>query len=153
GHGRDRELHSRPCAPQGCAVPLMAEPGDSRLRDILANTVGPAPWYWKTFPRLETDSQPLVWTHHGDEGPLGYLVSLDRANDRIPVLALNTYCRPFTVSPKRLGIWCPEGRSIRLVCFELDELASFDLSEIAGWFKRSSDRIYSTPPPVADFEI
>jgi hypothetical protein len=70
-----------------------------------------------------------------------------------PRLALNTYCRPFLASAQYLGIWCPEGRSIRLTVFDPDRLKPFDLAEIAGWFKQSSDRIYSTTPPVADFEV
>ena len=129
--------------------------GTSRLRDILARTVGPAPWYWKTFPELTAASgQRFTWTHHGDQGPLGYVVSLalQQEPDK-PRLALNTYCRPFPVSQSRIGIWCPEGRGLRLACFDLDELKAFDLSELAGWFKQSSDRIYAATAPVADFEV
>jgi hypothetical protein len=70
-----------------------------------------------------------------------------------PRLALNTYCRPFVVSPSCLGIWCPEGRSIRFAGFDPDQLTAFDLAEIAGWFKQSSDRIYSKTAPIADFEV
>ena len=68
-------------------------------------------------------------------------------------LALNTYCRPFITPANLLGIWCPEGRNIRLVCFDPDQLKTFDVAEVAGWFKQSSERIYSATPPVADFEI
>jgi len=57
------------------------------------------------------------------------------------------------VSPHYLGIWCPEGRHIRLACFDADELKAFDLAEVAGWFKQSSDRIYAATPPRIDFEI
>ena len=70
-----------------------------------------------------------------------------------PRLALNTYCRPFIVPPSHLGIWCPEGRSIRLTCFDPDQLKPFDPAEIAGWFKQSSERIYAATAPLADFEI
>ena len=70
-----------------------------------------------------------------------------------PRLALNTYCRPFFVPPSHLGIWCPEGRSIRIVCFDPDQLKAFDFAEIAGWFKQSSERIYSATEPIADFEV
>jgi len=48
----------------------MAEISSSRLRDILAHTIGPTPWYWKTFPALNSAAgQRFVWTHHGDQGP------------------------------------------------------------------------------------
>jgi hypothetical protein len=56
-------------------------------------------------------------------------------------------------SAQYLGIWCPEGRNIRLAGFDLDQLQPFDVAEVAGWFKQSSDRIYSATPPIADFQI
>jgi hypothetical protein len=133
----------------------MTEISTSRLLDILARTIGPAPWYWKTFPRLRSVSaQRLAWTHHGSEGPLGYVLSLGLLQEPDKLrLALNTYCRPFFVPPSHLGIWCPEGRNIRLTCFDLDQLKAFDPAEIAGWFKQSSERIYAATAPLADFEI
>jgi len=96
----------------------------------------------------------FVWTYHGDQGALPYLVSLglEQEPDK-PRLALNTYCRPFFVPPAYLGVWCPEGRSLRLTCFNPDALKSFDFAELAGWFKQSTDRIYAATEPVADFEI
>jgi len=45
------------------------------------------------------------------------------------------------------------GSNIRLTCFDLDQLKAFELAEVAGWFKPSSDRIYAATPPIADFEI
>jgi hypothetical protein len=133
----------------------MAEISSSRARELIAKTVGPAPWYWETFPSFRSlSSQPFVWRHHGDEGPIAHLVTLGLAQQPDQGrLALNTYCRPFAVSPHFLGIWCPEGRSIRLACFDPDQLKAFDLAEVAGWFKPSSDRIYAATPPVADFEV
>jgi hypothetical protein len=126
----------------------------SSIRQQLERTVGPAPWYWKTFPAIPAEGEPLLWTHHGDEGPVGYVVSLAREQEpERPRLALNTYCRPFVVSEKCLGVWCPEGRSIRIAAFDPDKLEAFDLAEIAGWFKQSSDRIYAKTAPAADFEI
>jgi hypothetical protein len=133
----------------------MAEISSSRLKEILQRTVGPTPWYWKTFPAFSSMSgQRFTWTHHGSEGPLGYLITLalQQEPDK-PRLALNTYCRPFFAPPNHLGIWCPEGRSIRILCFDPDQLKAFDLSEIAGWFKQSSERIYAATEPVADFEF
>jgi hypothetical protein len=133
----------------------MAEIGAPRLRDILARTVGPTPWYWETFPTPNsTSGQRFAWTHHGDQGPLGYLVSLALAQEPDkPRLALNTYCRPFLVPPTQLGIWCPEGRSLRFTSFDLDQLKTFEFGEIAGWFKPSSERIYSATEPIAEFEV
>ncbi|PYX40118.1 MAG: hypothetical protein DMG81_07375 [Acidobacteria bacterium] len=121
----------------------------TRLRDILAHTVGPTPWYWQTFPAITSAArQRLDWTFQGEQVTLG----LEQEPDKVRI-ALNTYCRPFYVPPSYLGIWCPEGRSIRLACFDPDTLKAFDVAELAGWFKQSADRIYSHTAPVAEFEI
>jgi hypothetical protein len=126
-----------------------------RLREILSGAVGPASWYWKTFPSFQSlAGQRFLWTHHGESGPVAHLVTLGIEQDSEQVrLALNTYCRPFLVPPHFLGIWCPEGRNIRVTCFDPDHLKAFDLAEVAGWFKQSSDRIYAATAPIADFEI
>lgn len=132
----------------------MARIEASRARKILSTTVGPAPWYWETFPAIRSLSgQRFVWKHHGTEGPVAHLVTLglEREADTIR-LALNTYCRPFLVPPHFLGVWCPEGRNLRLTCFDPDQLKAFDVAEVAGWFKPSSERIYSATAPVAEFE-
>ncbi len=132
----------------------MAEINSDRLKQILAGTVGPAPWYWKTFPEIDSAGRRFAWSHHGEEGALAHLVTLNVEEQRDqPLLALNTYCRPFIIPPSRFGVWCPEGRSIRLAAFDPGELKPFDLAEIAGWFKQSSDRIYATTAPIAEFEI
>ncbi len=73
----------------------------SRAREILSKTVGPAPWYWKTFPAFRSlAGQRFVWTHHGEQGPIAHLVTLglEQEPDKAR-LALNTYCRPFLVPP------------------------------------------------------
>jgi hypothetical protein len=133
----------------------MAEPSSSRLLDIISRTVGPTPWYWQTFPQLVSDAgQNFVWQHHGNQGALAYLVSLNVAQEPDkPRLALNTYCRPFPVPPSYLGVWCPEGRSLRIACFDPAALKTFAFAELAGWFKQSTDRIYAATEPMADFEI
>jgi hypothetical protein len=133
----------------------MPTPEFTNIRQQLERTVGPSPWYWQTFPAFRSlAGQRFVWTHHGEQGPVGYLVTLalEQAPEK-PRLALNTYCRPFLVPPNLLGIWCPEGRSLRLTCFDPDQLTPFDLAEVAGWFKQSSDRIYALTPPLADFDV
>jgi len=127
----------------------------SRVKKLLSQAIGPAPWYWETFPGFRSLSgQRFVWQNHGTEGPVAQLVTLGLENEPDQIrLALNTYCRPFLVPPHSLGVWCPEGRNIRLVCFDPDQLKAFPLAEVAGWFKQSSERIYSASAPVADFEI
>jgi hypothetical protein len=125
------------------------------LREELARVIGPAPWYWKTFPSFKSSAgQRFVWTHHGEQGPLGFVVSLALEQEpEKPRLALNTYARPFLIPGAKLGVWCPEGRNLRFVCFEPDQLKAFDLAEIAGWFKPSDERMYSAAAPIVDFEV
>ena len=127
----------------------------ARAKKILSAAVGPAPWYWQTFPNIQSPSrQRFAWTHHGTEGPVAHLVTLGLSQEAATVrLALNTYCRPFLLASNFLGVWCPEGRNIRLACFDPDQLKAFDVAEVAGWFKQSSERIYSATAPIADFEI
>jgi hypothetical protein len=125
------------------------------IPDFLQNVPGPSPWFWKSFPPvLGNSGQRFVWRYHGDTGELPFLVTFDleREPDK-PLLALNSYCTPFLVPPANLGIWCPEGRNIRLVAFDPDQLKAFSYFDIAGWFKTSSDRIYSATEPIADFEV
>ena len=125
----------------------MSEIDSSRLKSILSKTVGPTPWYWETFPAFRSPSgQQFEWTHHGAEGPVAHLVTLGLKQEPDQVrLALNTYCRPFLVPPNFIGIWCPEGRSIRLACFDPDQLKAFDVAEVAGWFKASSSASMRRP--------
>jgi hypothetical protein len=133
----------------------MTDLSTTRLRDVLAHAIGPSPWYWQTFPAITSVArQRFDWTHHGEEGPVGYIVTvgLEQEPDK-PRLALNTYCRPFYAPPSYLGIWCPEGRRIRLACFDPDTLKAFEMAEIAGWFKQSPDRIYAHTAPMADLEV
>jgi len=133
---------------------MMAEIDSSHLKKLLHSSIGPAPWYWESFPAFRSlAGQRFVWKHHGTDGAVAHLVTLGLEQEPNKVrLALNTYCRPFFVPPHFLGVWCPEGRSIRLTCFEPDQLKAFDVSEVAGWFKQSSERIYSATTPLADFE-
>ncbi len=121
---------------------------------VLSQCIGPAPWYWETFPAINSQSgQRFVWSHQ-EQGEIAYVVSLalEQEPDR-PRLALNTYCRPFFVPPANLGIWCPEGRDLRFAVFAPDTLKAFDFADIAGWFKRSTDRIYAATEPLADFLV
>lgn len=132
----------------------MAEVDASRVKRLLSESIGPAPWYWQSFPQFRSPSgQRFAWTHHGTDGPVAHLVALGLEQEPGKArLALNTYCRPFLVPPHFIGIWCPEGRSLRLTCFDPDQLKAFDVAEVAGWFKPSSERIYAATAPVADFE-
>ncbi len=126
-----------------------------RKLNLLHRATGPSPWFWETFPTVIANSrQKFVWQHHGSEGQLAHLVTLSLAQepDR-PRLALNTYCTPFLIPGGKLGIWCPEPRELRLLCFDPDQLASFPIEEIVGWFKQSNDKVYSATEPLDEMAV
>ena len=128
---------------------------DEKSKDTIRLAVGPAPWYWETFPRATGASgKGYEWQFHPPESQLAYLVTLHLPGeaDR-PRLALNTYCRPFKINSDMFGVWCPEGRNLRFVAFDPDSLKSFEFLEIAGWFKNSSERMYASTAPIAEFAV
>lgn len=133
-----------------------------RQRQLLEKAIGPAPWYWPTFPELTGASgRKYLWRYHGESGPIGYLVTLNwRQAPDTTVLALNSSARPFLVGEHMLGVWTKElpfsrGEPpyMRLMLFDPDALAPFPLEDVAGWFKQSNDKIYSATAPAAEFEV
>jgi hypothetical protein len=127
----------------------------TRQLSLLQNSTGPSPWYWNTFPSLQSKSgQRFAWTFHGEQGDLAYLVTLGLESEpHRPRLALNTFCVPFTIGPDRLGIWCPEPGALRLMCFDPEQLVGFSFNVIVGWFKQSAEKVYSATEPLAEFEL
>ena len=127
-----------------------------RLQQILNKATGPAPWYWKSFPDLVGETgKRYEWSYHGETGALAYLVTLnERGKVDSPLLALNTYCTPFLLAEGKLGVWCPDGRSmLRIAVFDPDRLKVFQWDEIVGWFKNSGEKMYSTVEPMVDWEL
>jgi hypothetical protein len=125
------------------------------LAALVSSSIGPAPWFWQTFPAVRGASgKTYEWRYGGDQGELAYLVTLHLQGETSrPRLALNTYCRPFLLADGKFGVWCPEGRNLRFVAFDPDTLKSFDFIEIVGWFKNSAERIFAVAPPEAEFEV
>ena len=122
---------------------------------FLEKAPGPTPWYWERLPPLVGASrQRFVWRYHDHTSELPRLVTfeLEREPGR-PLLALNTYCTPFFIPPANLGIWCYEYGKLRLLGFDPDRLKAFSYLDIAGWFKASQERIYSTTEPIAELDI
>lgn len=125
-----------------------------QLNKLVQSTTGPAPWFWETFPEVcGAGSRRYRWRHGQREG-MDFLVTLDREGEADkPRLALNTYCRPFPIDQGRIGVWYPDERRLRFVCFEPDRMQSFSFEEIAGWFAASNERMYATSTPLAEFEV
>jgi hypothetical protein len=126
-----------------------------QLNKLVQSTTGPAPWFWETFPEVRGGgSRRYRWRFHGPQEGLNFLVTLHGEGEPDkPRLALNTYCRPFSIDSGRIGVWCPDGPVLRFVCFEPDRMQAFSFEEIVGWFSASSERMYATTPPAAEFNI
>jgi hypothetical protein len=126
-----------------------------QLNKLVQSTTGPAPWFWETFPEVRgCGSRRYRWRFHGQQEGLNFLVTLHGEGEPDkPRLALNTYCRPFSIDSGRIGVWCPDGPALRFVCFEPDRMQAFSFEEIAGWFSASSERMYATTPPTAEFNV
>jgi hypothetical protein len=126
-----------------------------QLNKLVQSTTGPAPWFWETFPEVcGGGTRRYRWRFHGQEEGLNFLVTLHLESEpERPRLALNTYCRPFSIAENKLGVWCPEGRGLRFACFEPDWMQTFGLEEIAAWFAASRERMYAGTAPVAEFNV
>jgi len=123
-----------------------------QLTKLVQSTIGPSPWFWETFPELRGGlGRRYRWRFHDHDDGLRFAVTLhsDSEPER-PRLALNRNCRPFLLGENRLGIWYPEGRQLRLCCFEADRMQPFTASEIAGWFTTSTEPMYAAESPFAD---
>ena len=107
------------------------------------------------FPAIRgAAGQHFVWHFHGTQGALGvsrHAQPQHRAGRAR--LALNTYTRPFLHAGSRFGVWCPQGSYIRMAIFDAEQLKPFEFEAVAGWFKQSTERIYSATAPIADFEF
>ena len=97
-HGRHCEIHPR--EREGCGGShrwlIVPNPNPASIRRKPERTVGPAPWYWKTFPAFHSAAgQPFAWMHQGEQGPVGYVVSLalQQEPDQLR-LALSTLLPP-----------------------------------------------------------
>jgi hypothetical protein len=126
-----------------------------QLNKLVQSTTGPAPWFWETFPEVRgVGSRRYRWRFHGQQEGLNLLVTLHGEGEPDkPRLALNTFSRPFSIEPGKLGVWYPDGRTLRFVCFEPDRMQAFGPEEISEWFSSSNERIYATTPPLAGFDV
>ncbi len=124
-------------------------------QQALNSAVGPAPWYWHTFPEIRGEQKSrFVWQHHGNRGKYAYLVSLSVPNDPKDLkIVMNTYTRAFLVPPFYLGVWFVEKSDIRILCFDPDKMPSFGIEDLPAEFRKSKEAIYTLAVPVASFSI
>lgn len=123
---------------------FMSTKHNASLKTIINSAVGPAPWYWRTFPKVTCDDRELVWRFLGTKGSLAYLVVLEEKGSHEPLLALNTYARPFLANAGYLGVWAPlkNGGDIDIQFVEIKTLSPIHGFPIAGKsFKDSSSHV------------
>lgn len=121
----------------------------------LQKTIGPAPWYWNTFPTITSSvGREYGWKFWGKEGVFAYLVLFYALDDPDNIrLVLNTYARPFCISPSYLGLWFPQDQTIQLRCFDPEALPSFSLIDFPADFKKSTETYYAKERAKAQAEI
>lgn len=119
----------------------------SRDEDIslqISKTIGPAPWYWNTFPDIKTASGKILkWSFLGAEGEGAYVVDLASTEKAKPYkFLLNTYTRAFFIPPYYIGIWFENQEDIRIQCYNPDNLKDFELDDSVIQFKQKRQPYY-----------
>ncbi len=119
------------------------------VKELVSRAIGPAPWYWDTFPSIRGASgAQFIWKFHGTTGPHGYLVSLGRKDKPLKRrIVVNTYTRAFLVPPFMLGLWFSDKNMIQIACFDPEDLPGFALSELPKGFKDSHQPYYASGEP------
>jgi hypothetical protein len=124
--------------------------------EIIARTIGPARWYWQTFPAVTgTTGQRYVWSEHGASGPNAHTVALgpEVRPDRLR-LAVNTYVRVFPIPPAQFGLWYRLNGTIRILGFDPERLADFAFSELPEEFQATRRlQYYARGEPEFQWEL
>lgn len=96
---------------------------DSSILNVLANAIGPAPWYWKTFPEFNIRGRRLTWSCNNNAL---FSVNLHpEGKPELSVLSIARYARVFPLPPNLLGIWFEDGLCIRIVALDPERLPEF----------------------------
>ena len=130
---------------------------DRGIERVLRDVVGPAPWYWKTFPLLSSsDGRSWTWQLHGFKGPHASSVTLGLAGPQHePRLAVAMYVRPFAIRMSLLGLWFENRKSERLelVCVELDRLQVSSVEALTAQLHSKQSLFYAGGAPVWTIHI
>ncbi|MEW6250223.1 MAG: hypothetical protein AB1716_06230 [Planctomycetota bacterium] len=116
--------------------------------------MGPAPWYWHTFPAFEGEGRRLAWHFTGPEGDHAYLVVLrdESAPEQVRFVA-NIYTRVFRVSPGLLGLWYPDNPLLRVRVFDPAEFGPIDLTAVPARPERDKLAYFCRAEPLGEFLI
>jgi hypothetical protein len=101
-------------------------PTDHIVRELLENATGPAPWYWNSFPLVESNIRHLTWLRNETDPRRTHSVVLKPVDDADQiVLAVAMYSRVFALPPNLLGLWVEERLRIRIIAINPDALEEF----------------------------
>ena len=125
------------------------------VQELINGTVGPAPWYWQTFPAIQGNlKNKYIWNYHGESGKHSYLVSLSKTGDPKNIkIVLNSYTHPFLIHPTSLGLWYVQNKQIHMLCFDPEKMPSFTLEGVPADFRNSQLSHYTLANPVAEVVI
>jgi len=122
----------------------------------IADEIGPAPWYWRTFKPVTGESgQRFLW-HLADYGKGRQYPVLASERGEIRFVA-HTHTRAFPVFPNLFAAWFPVlsetpprlVSEVRVLCFDPDKLPS-----ISGPARASGRTYYSAgAAPASQFSI
>jgi hypothetical protein len=96
---------------------------DEDVRRVIAAAVGPAPWYWTTFPTYRLGDRRFVWrVEQDDRAPRPRLIEEGTTE---PLLVVDIYTRAVVANPGCLAIWYPRGAagSIEVAAWRLSSLS------------------------------
>lgn len=120
--------------------------------EAVRKAIGPAPWYWETFPVIETDSgNRYLWRKQRREGSQTNDISLFESNDTNELkILLNTHTRPFLMGKNYLGIWFSRNSKITLRCFDLDNISSFKIDKLPENYYKSYEPYYCAGEHISE---
>lgn len=136
----------------------MSNPSDNydiTAQKALQSAIGPAPWYWQSFPSIYGPSgKRYVWTIQESKARNVYFAALHReGKDDGYLLALGMYSRMFTLSPSMLGVWYQKDGLINLLCFNPDMLQTSSLDELSYGIGCNNRYCYTRSQPWAVMRI
>lgn len=100
----------------------------NKINNLIFNSVGPSPWYWKTFPNIFIENTKYYWQL---KELSKYMHAPYLTNDIGEVkLLVGTYARVFPVQNNIFGIWYYTDNNIFIRVFDVNKLKSFDIEAI-----------------------
>ncbi len=133
---------------------------DGEIRELLKTAIGPAPWYWNTFPEITTKAG-IKYKWNYDEKKAEWIPYLEKVGENDCLLmGVDTYLRAFSLPTGYLGIWYPrsvpkpyEFLGVEFEFFDLEKLEKFTLIDIPKDFKKLKNPYFCKGNSLTKFFI